>query len=258
METQRAITWSYGGGTQSIAIAVLVAQGRLPKPECVVIADTGREATETWDYLAAHVRPLLRSVGINVSIAGHDYATVDLYSHKGELLIPAYTQNGKLDTFCSSEWKAAVIQRFLRAQGYGPKHPVRTWMGISTDEKKRAKPQGLKWQQLHWPLLFDVPMTRAECRQLVLDFGLPEPPKSSCWMCPHRRDGQWKRLKDYYPDDFEQACRLDEEARAADQQGGVWLHESRTPLREVDFKIVIPIHPLFDRATGCDGGNCWV
>lgn len=255
---KRAITWSYGGGTQSVAIAVLIAQGRLPKPECVVIADTGREATETWDYLAEHVRPLLRYFGIEVFIAGHDLSTVDLYSHKGELLLPSFTRNGKLETFCSSPWKAEVIQRFLRSQGYGPKRPVCTWIGISLDEKKRAKPQGLKWQKLHWPLLFDVPMTRAECRQVVLDFGLPEPPKSSCWMCPHRRDSQWKRLKEHYPEDFEKACLLDERTRADDKKGGVWLHESRRPLREVDFKVVIPVHPLFEQTTGCDSGNCWV
>ena len=60
--TSRALTWSYGGGTQSVAIAVLVAQGRLPRPELLVIADTGREATETWEYHEKHVAPLASTV----------------------------------------------------------------------------------------------------------------------------------------------------------------------------------------------------
>ena len=43
--------WSYGGGTQTAAIAVLILQGRLPKPDIAVMADTGREIASTWDYL---------------------------------------------------------------------------------------------------------------------------------------------------------------------------------------------------------------
>jgi hypothetical protein len=35
--------WSSGGGTQSTAIAVLILQGRLPKPDLAVIVDTERE-----------------------------------------------------------------------------------------------------------------------------------------------------------------------------------------------------------------------
>lgn len=258
----RALTWSYGGGTQSVAIAVLIAQGRLPKPEIIVMADTSREASETWEYLDKHVNPLLASVDLKVEIAPHSLSTVDLYSHKGELLIPAYTKNGMLHTFCSSEWKAAVVQRYLRnGGGYGPKKPVTTWIGISLDEKKRAKPGKLRWQKLDWPLLFNVPLTRVECRQIVLDAGLPEPPKSSCWKCPYRRDPQWKRLKDFYPDDFELACKLDEQIRYEDilrGGDGLWLHESRKPLREIEFKVVLPVHPLFQETTGCDSGQCWV
>jgi hypothetical protein len=256
----RAITWSYGGGTQSVAIAVLIAQGRLPKPEMIVIADTSREASETWEYLDNHVTPLLGSVGLKVNIAPHSLSYVDLYSN-GELLIPAYTKHGMLQTFCSSEWKAKVVQRYLRGGGYGPKKPVLTWIGISLDEKRRAKPSSLQWQKLHWPLLFDVPLRRAECRQIVLDAGLPEPPKSSCWKCPYRRDSQWKRLKDLYPDDFEKACQIDEQIRYEDIMSGgdgLWLHESRKPLREVDFKVTLPVHPLFQDTTGCDSGQCWV
>lgn len=256
----RTLTWSFGGGTQSIAIAVLIVQGKLPRPERVIMADTSYEATETWEYLEAHIRPLLAKVSLEVEIAGHDWAIVDLYRDQ-ELLIPAYTLNGKLETFCSNEWKAFVVQRYLRSQGFGPKNPVTMWLGISLEEKKRAKPGKRKWQKLHWPLLFDYKLTRNECRQIILDYGLPEPPKSSCWKCPHRRDSQWKRLKEHYPQDFEKACQMDERIRYEDilsGGSGLWLHESRRPLREVDFKTTLIVHPLFDQITGCDSGQCWV
>jgi hypothetical protein len=48
------LVWSFGGGVQSWALAVLVAQGRLPRPDYTVIANTKREATETWEYLCAN------------------------------------------------------------------------------------------------------------------------------------------------------------------------------------------------------------
>lgn len=98
------IIWSYGGGTQSVAIAVLVSKGELPRPGRVVIADTGREAQETWDYTRDVVNPLLSKVGLEVEVASHDYATVDLYGLNGDLLIPAYTgDSGALPGFCSKK-----------------------------------------------------------------------------------------------------------------------------------------------------------
>ena len=48
---------SYGGGTQSAAICVLIAQGQLSRPERIVMADTGREASQTWDYLRDVINP---------------------------------------------------------------------------------------------------------------------------------------------------------------------------------------------------------
>lgn len=41
---------SYGGGVQTVAMVALVLQGRLPRPDMIVIADTSREKQSTWDY----------------------------------------------------------------------------------------------------------------------------------------------------------------------------------------------------------------
>lgn len=60
------IVWSYGGGTQSIAIAILVQQGRLPRPDRVVIADTGYEFRQTWQYTNEHIAPLLAEIGLEI------------------------------------------------------------------------------------------------------------------------------------------------------------------------------------------------
>ena len=252
----KPIIFSYGGGTQSAAICILIGQGRLPRPERIVMADTGREASQTWEYLNTAISPYLSAVGLEVEIAGHDLATVDLYAHNGDLLIPAYTDKGMLPGLCSTEWKKRVISRWLRREGYGPANPVITWIGISLDEIGRAKPSGVAWQEYQWPLLFDVTMRRNECKQLVIDAGLPEPPKSSCWMCPYRQDRQWADLRDYYPLDFTAASRLETEIRQKD--GGLWLTKHRRPLAEINFERRESALPLFGDHAGCDSGFCWV
>lgn len=258
----RKITWSYGGGTQSVAIAVLVAQGRLPKPEVVAMADTGREASETWEYTDEWVRPLLRTVGLEIQVVKESDVPPSLYggAEDDTLLIPAFTIKSALPTFCSAQWKRDMVNRFFRSLGYGPSNPTLNWVGFSVDELARVTPNRSKWQHVHYPLIWDVRMRREECRLLVEEFGFPTPPKSSCWMCPYRRNAQWRRLRDFYPEDFEKACVLDEEIRAKDKMGGVWLHDSRVPLRLADLSDP-PQPPMLegmDKAKVCDSGMCWV
>lgn len=257
-DMDKTLTWSYGGGVQSIAIALLVAQRKLPKPDIIVFADTGLEASETWEYTEQYVSPLLASLGLQIEIASHELAKVGMYDKHGTTLIPAYTaEKGKLKTYCSKEWKTYVVRRYLRSKGV--KECI-AWLGMSTDEIERLKPSDVKWQETVWPLCglpreydYGVRFNRMDCRQLILNHGWPEPPKSSCYICPHRRNPQWQRLKMYYPQDFNKAVVLDKAMREKDTKGGVWLHENRKPLDEIDFSKPDSQPELF----GCDSGFCW-
>lgn len=239
--------WSYGLGTQSTAMLVLVAQGRLPKPDRVVIADTGREAQIGWDYFHTYAEPLMRDLGLRVEIAPHSLATVDLYDKHGKTLLPVFTAKGKLPTFCSVEWKVRVIRRHLRAQGV---RRCVTWLGISTDEIERLKQNDVQWQRLHWPLCFDVPMSRASCRLLVQEWGWPDPPRSSCYICPHRLDSEWQRIT---PAERREAERIDAEVREHDPRHDSYLYHGRKPLA---LATLAAEHKpsLFD---ACDSGFCW-
>jgi len=259
----RALVWNNGGGLQSTATAVLISQGRLPTPDVSLIVDTGREDPRTWDYMRNHVQPMLSAtVGVTIQVAPHSLAKVDLYSHKGTLLLPVFTATGKLSTYCSEEWKAMVARRYLRSLGYGPAKPVIQWIGYSLDEVTRIKASRTQWTKLHWPLIMDVPLTREQCRTLVLSAGLPDPPKSSCYICPHRSNAQWRDLRDNRPDAFRKACALDDEIRAADTKGGVYLHRTLVPLADADLserpkKSNGP--DLFDEgADDCKSGMCFV
>jgi hypothetical protein len=220
--------------------------------------------TETWDYLREYVQPMLADVGCVIEIAPHSLATVDLYSKKGEALMPLYTQEGMLQTFCSSEWKKLVIQRYLRSKRYGPSNPVTTWIGFSLDEKHRAKHQSLQWQKLAFPLLFDVPSTRHDCYRIVEAHGFPTPPKSSCIDCPFKTNAAWRRQRDLYPQDHQRAIEIDNELRAydiANGRSGVYVHRDRIPLSEVDLdkddklgKDGGLVADLFE----CQSGQCFI
>ena len=222
---------SYGGGVQTVAMAVLVTEGVLPRPDYVIAADTGREVQSTWDFLESHARPLLAHAGLDVQVAPHSLATVDLYGKNGDLLLPVFTATGKMPTFCSVEWKARVVQRHLRSQGV---NDAAMWIGFSLEEKKRVKSQSPgPWQRVY-PLL-DLSLTRDDCEQIITRVGLPIPQKSACFMCPHRRNAEWRAVRDQFPEQWDEAVRLDEELREADDQGGVFLHRSLTPLAYADI-----------------------
>ena len=238
------IVWSYGGGVQTAAIAVLVHEGKLPKPDITVIADTGREASSTWQYLDNVMHPYLAEVDVKVEVAPHSLATVDLYAGNGDILIPMFTETGKLDTYCSNEWKQRVVRRYLRQRRV---EDCTMWLGISTDELQRAKDSGTQWIKHHYPLLFDHPMNRIEARQLVVNAGLPEPPRSSCWMCPHRGNAEWKDLD---AEDLVRAKEIESEIRKKDN--GLFLHRSLRPLTDEPFT------DNDSQLDFCDGGGfCW-
>lgn len=256
----KPLIWSYGGGTQSIAIAVLIAQGRLPKPERIVIADTGRERTSTWEYLDNHIQPLLGSLGLRVEVIPRSWATVDLYDSAG-VLMPMYVNNGtgRRELHCSDKWKKRVVRRYLRAEGYGPKKPVLQWLGFSLDELGRCKPSDVDWCEYAWPLIFDTPMRRSECSELVVRYGLPKPPKSSCWMCPFMRNPEWLELKEKYPQDWQRAITLEAEIRGHENRPDMTFHKSGALLPDADLTVSEkPPLPMFGEIDDCESGYCMV
>lgn len=243
----RTQIWSSGGGVQSTAIAALIVQGKLPKPDLAVISDTERELSTTWAYMDAVTRPALLGVGVVLHrVKKSRYATVDLYGGKGKdaLLIPAFTTQegeiGKLPGFCSNEWKLRVVQRWATKE-HGVK-AVTLWMGISTDEQGRASIPTGKWQK-RYPLI-ELGMSRADCFAVVEKMGWPKPPRSSCWMCPNHREGEWAWQQAAAPQDHRKAVHFEQEIRRRDPH--IWLHHSAKALGDV----------VFDEKEDVMSGNC--
>lgn len=228
--------WSCGGGTQSAAIAALIVKGLLPPPAVAAIADTGREASETWRYYETILQPELAKVGVDLVRLPHSLATVDLFGgkYKDTALMPMFTRRngevGQASKYCSNEWKSRPFDRYLRSLGLTE---GRIWIGFSIDElhRMRANNPASKWN--HTYPLVDIRMTRADCIAAVERMGWPAPPRSSCWMCPYRTDAEWLHLQATDPDDFAAAIELEKEVQAVDPL--LFLHRSGKPLESVDF-----------------------
>lgn len=247
------ITWSCGGGVQSVAIGVLIREGALPVPALSGIADTGRECQSTWDYLHNVLNPYLDSVGVQVERIPHSLATVDLFAHNGDLLMPVFTGEGRLPTFCSVEWKRRVFLRWLRSKGV---ELCRYWLGFSLDEMQRCGKTDLQWAVPDYPLI-DKRLTKGGCLRIIEAAGLPLPRKSRCWGCPHQNNDEWREVQ-ANPDEWAKAVALDEQIRAADPEGrgDLYLHRSRMPLALVDLSETddADTHPLF---RACQDAGCW-
>lgn len=242
--------WSCGGGTQSGAIASLIRLGKLPRPDFAFMTDTGRERSSTWPFVDGFIRPALASVGLELTVVqASQFARLDLFS--GDIpLLPGYTtaggQIGKPSPFCSGKWKRDVAERWMRSIGI---ETCRNWIGISRDEARRIRAQHRPWLELWYPLIFEVPMLRDQCVELIRAQGWTgHIPHSACWMCPNLSDAEWIDMQRNWPQDFTAACALEDEAREKDPH--FYLHPSCVPLAEVDF---------FAQATmfserGCTGG----
>ena len=245
------ITLSYGGGKQTIAIVTMILEGKLPRPDMIVMADTAREVRTTFEYMNQVVQPALAEIGLRVEIAGHELSKHDLYK-SGDLLLPAFTrqngQLGKMPTFCSNEWKQRVIRRWLRNQDV---NDTDVWLGISLDECERMKDSGLNWYKHVYPLCEIIPMTRQGCIEQIKRFGWPVPHKSRCYMCPNQSAESWKELKYLGNGDFDKAVALENEIRLTDAD--VYFHSIGIPLMDA-VEISEQQMNIFD---GCDSGYCF-
>lgn len=259
--------WSCGGGTQSCAIAVLIIQGKLPKPDCAVIADTGYETQRTWDYMEKWLVPNLAKVGVTLhKVKASEYSYSPYIIHKpragskNEFLhnLPVFTLRdgvkAKLRNYCTSKWKIEVIGRYIKKNFNKTRKDSTHWIGFSFDEQRRWVKASLsdeyKRGLISFPLV-DLRITRQQAIKIVEDYGWPTPPRSACYLCPNHSDAEWRLLKDERPDEFAMAVEIEKELQKYDPEA--WLHSSCKPLDQVIFSQP---EDMFSRP--CDSGLCFV
>jgi len=261
---------SLGAGVQSTTMLLMTAHGEItPKPKYAIFADTKWEPKAVYEHLN-WLKNEVAKYGIEVIITskneqGLKGAVYDYINGSSKFVaIPFYTinENGKKSMGrrqCTNEYKIKPVKKAIRTLlGYKPrqhmKHNVTLWMGISTDEITRAKPNRDKWITNRFPLL-EKNMSRNDCLDWLNKKGYPRPPKSSCIGCPFHDNALWLNIKNNDIEAWQEAVSVDNAIRNLSKVGTKqYLHYSCTPLLEIEFqKINENIDNLTNECTGMCG-----
>lgn len=244
---------SFGAGTQSTAMLLLVAEGRLKKPDIVMFADTGSETLSTYTHVHEWAIPFCQKHAIPFEIVSSDKGKLhEFYLEKRNIPMIGIAK-------CTKDFKITPIRQRLR-EIVGKKNGiclVNCWIGITMDEDHRRHPGDVKWIVNTYPFLDDVKMTRRQCIELLADRGV-EVGKSGCWLCPYQPKKNWLKLRRSDPDLFEFAAKMEEATDERLRENGRRLHVGfmgeKARLRELSQ---IPDLWSFEDVK-CDSGACFI
>ena len=207
---------SFGAGVQTTALLVLIAQGRWPRPDAILFADTGNENANTYAYLGEVSGPYAREHGMEIIVLGADWRTAHYRADLETYCLEHRMLPGTLVRWCTGRYKVLPILRYLKAHmGATRSAPIEVWIGISTDEARRQKPSIDPREVKRYPLI-ELGLSRVDCEAIIRAAGLPVPPKSGCWFCPFMKQSSWHQLKRERPDLFSRAMAMEENARGKD------------------------------------------
>lgn len=268
--------FSYGGGVQSNAVLALQALGKLTVPyDVFVFANVGADSEnpDTLEYVESVAKPFAERHGIKfleihkTRRDGTQETLADrIFADNRTVPIPAYMSGGAPgNRSCTTDFKIRVIDRWIKQSKFT--HAV-IGLGISIDEFQRMR--GEEWHDMNGKKklgfmkrrehpLIDLRMNRKDCKALILDAGLPVPPKSSCFFCPFRKRSEWVELKRDQPELFEKAVAIEQainDKRNSMGKDRLYLHPSLRPLAET-----VADQPLLfsaDEMDMCESGYCMV
>lgn len=260
--TPRLRVLSLGAGVQSTTLLLLSAEGRLPRLDAAIFADTGWEPRRVYEHLDRLEREVAQPAGIPIyrvraKSAGGQRVSGDLRADSLDagafVRIPVFVRNrsgtgaAMVRRQCTEEYKLKPIKAKIRKMlGYPHPKPVppgtvvEQAIGISRDEFERVKDADVRYLRNVFPLLnMDgaadgrVGWTREDCRRYLRSHGWASTPKSACIGCPFHGNAQWRELRDEHPEEWADAVDFDHRMRQTRLRGikeAPFLHRSLLPL----------------------------
>ena len=231
---KHVVVLSLGAGIQSTALALLLDQEALagcPKPQWAIFADTRAEPPhvyETLDWLQERLSyPVVRTTwndlakntwkaitGMPVPERGHH--------QPGYIDVPVFSEAGIGRRQCTGSYKIKPIKQEIRrlAESAPPKLTATQYLGISTNETRRAKPAREAWITNRFPLI-EHGFTRMDCA-LWLDRHHQGHPvrRSACYFCPYHTAAEWREIAELYPNLYADALAMDRQM--AEHPRGPW------------------------------------
>lgn len=244
---------SFGGGTQSTAMLLFIHEGKLPKPDIILFADTGSEDQKTLDHVENVARPFVEDVlGIQFEV---------VRSHRGSLH-EDYMRLGRIPVIgarsCTGNFKILPQRRRVR-EIVGNKRGIllaQFWLGITTDEDRRRAESDVQWAGLKYPLLDDFPVSRSDCIAINEKYGW-DVVKSGCVICPYQGARTWRKIRDEQPEWFAIALEMERLAQERCKEEGRTL---RTGLcREWPISDLDNLPAKYDDDSSCDSdAGCFI
>ena len=182
---------SFGGGVNSTALLIYLEE----KGEDfeTIFVNHGGDWPETYKYVE-----YLREQGYEITEIIPNEAgcrTIIEYCYHYHI-IPGIQRR-----FCTDHFKLRPINRYIE-------RPCIMYIGVSFEEKKRARESGKAGVKNMYPLV-DEKITREACKELIKSNGLKVPPRSGCYFCPFISRADARKLKRLHPDLFQQVVQLE-------------------------------------------------
>tara|TARA_R110000787_G_scaffold97723_1_gene201411 strand:+ start:100 stop:909 length:810 start_codon:yes stop_codon:yes gene_type:complete len=261
---------SLGAGVQSSALALMIEKGELPMVDAAIFADTMSEPKEVYEWFDWLKTQVSYPIHI-VSYGNLRQDTIDSAQGNGRwnfLTIPVFSisketgKKGLLKRQCTSNYKIQPVHQQIRkmlglAKGEKRKKGthVELWMGISTDEEGRMKPNQINWIENKYPLV-EKNMSRQNCLEWFKKNYNKTPPRSACTFCPYKTNKEWKELRDNYPEDWEKVVELDKAIRVGTKNSdNVYLHRTCVPIDQVKLTVQgdLDFDEVLAKAQSCEG-----
>lgn len=246
---------SFGAGTQSTAMLILCGEGKLPKPELVLFADTGSETLATYAHVETWAKPFCESHGIPFELVQSDKGKLhEFYLKQQNIPMIGIAK-------CTVDFKVRPIRRRLReiVGKQNGKVLVECSLGITTDEETRRQAGDVKWVKNVFPFLDDLKMSREDCISLLTDRGV-DVGKSGCWLCPYQKKRSWLKLKIERPELFDFAASMEEAVEERLAKTGRRLHVGfmGEKVRLRSLQQIPDLWSFEERESECSSGACFI
>jgi len=288
MTVQKLRIFSFGGGVQSMAVAILQAYNQLKEPfDYFVFANVGdnAESPDTLNYINNIVKPFF--VKHNMSLVevrktNRAGESVDLYdytmdtSKKGVQIPVVMKDKGFAQRKCTQDWKIAPVTKWIKnhirdnPERYEDSVTVDIGIGFSSDEIRRRKKriEGLHYgkgvtktkflKQYVYPLLDDALYSRDECLALFPQHDIDTAPRSACFFCPFHSRAAWDDLRHYHSDLYDKAVLLEGVVREKMDYYNLdsYLHRDTILLKDIPDHLGTYEKYMDTDESGCSSGYC--
>ena len=211
---------TYGGGTNSTALAIECINRGI-NLDLIIFSDTGGEKPETYMYID-YFSKYLASNGYPEIIKVKKGGLVETLEEEcaRKHCLPSIAYGFKT---CSQKYKIQPVDKYLNNYKeakdiWNSGDKVIKFVGFDADESHRIKDFNDKKYEVKYPLV-DWDMGRDECIKSIKGEDLLIPGKSACFFCPSSRISEIKALKAQYPDLYDRAVAMEENAHLTSISG---------------------------------------